>query len=123
MSQLIGLGAYEAVEMPFQQMGAVRPTPINFWEMSSPGAALYRHAAAMGQAPETETGGAFAAGVGAGVILLIVAVGFAVNYQIGKAMAPDEPSERKWAWGNAVGGTLFPPLTVGLALWKNYFRQ
>ncbi len=26
------------------------------------------------------------------------------------------------AWGNAIGGTVFPPVTLGLALYKNYFR-
>lgn len=66
---------------------------------------------------------AFAAGLGAATIAGLLLLGIAVNYQIGKAMAPSKNQERKWAWGNAIGGTIFPPTTVGLALYKNYFMN
>ncbi len=38
-------------------------------------------------------------------------------------MAPSKDKEAKWAWGNAIGGTLVPPVTVGLAIYKNYFAD
>lgn len=97
-------------------------------EMSSPGVALYRHAMSggLGQNGETTevTPGATsgALGIGMGVLAGLVLLGVAINYQIGKAMAPDKRSESKWAWGNAIGGTIFPPTTIGMAIYKNYIR-
>lgn len=105
-------------------------------EMSSPGVALYRHAMAGGLGNDVEiappppgpeiapplpefSGGL---GVSLGVLAGLALIGVAINYQIGKAMAPDMQSERKWAWGNAIGGTIFPPTTIGMAIYKNYIR-
>ena len=68
-------------------------------------------------------GGGMVAGLGVAYIAAIVAVAVAVNYQLGKAMAPSKDKEAKWAWGNAIGGTLVPPVTVGLAIYKNYFTD
>jgi hypothetical protein len=56
-----------------------------------------------------------------GVIIAAFLIAGAVQYQLGKAMAPSEAKESKWAWGNAIGGTLFPPITLGMAIYKNYF--
>ncbi len=56
-----------------------------------------------------------------GVILVAFLIAGAVQYQLGKAMAPSEAKESKWAWGNAIGGTIFPPITLGMAIYKNYF--
>lgn len=104
---------------------------VRLWEMSSPSTALYRHMAtrANGQIDRRaidglgQTGaGGLAAGLGAGMIAAVLLVAVAVNYQLGKAMAPNEASEPKWAWGNAIAGTVFPPFTVGMAVYKNYFR-
>ena len=67
--------------------------------------------------------GGLVAGLGGAYLAAIVAVAVAVNYQLGKAMAPSKDKEAKWAWGNAIGGTLVPPVTVGLAIYKNYFTD
>ena len=82
------------------------------------------------QAPPTATttdqelpGGGLVAGLSVAYIAAIVGVAVAVNYQLGKAMAPSKDKEAKWAWGNAIGGTLVPPVTVGLAIYKNYFTD
>ncbi len=61
--------------------------------------------------------------LGIAYVAAIVAVAVAVNYQLGKAMAPSKAKETKWAWGNAIGGTVLPPVTVGLAIYKNYFTD
>jgi hypothetical protein len=110
---------------------------MSLMELSSPGIALYRHA--FGQPPtepawpeptpppayengsEVATVGGVGLGLGVGVIAAIVALAVAINYQYGKAMAPNKQSESKWAWGNAIGGTIFPPFTLGMAVYKNYF--
>ena len=71
-------------------------------------------------------GGGFGAGLGLSVgvfALVMIAAAVAVNYQLGKAMAPTERDEYKWAWGNAIAGTLFPPFTIGMAVYKNYFAD
>jgi hypothetical protein len=68
-----------------------------------------------------QNGAAAAAGVSMAVIGGLVLLAGVINYQLGKAMAPSKADESRWAWGNAIGGTLFPPLTVGLAVYKNYF--
>lgn len=118
---------------------------LNLSEVSSPGAALYRHAfgtngevntpqepylngngTVTGPSPnpgEVAAAGALGLGLSVGVIAAIVAIGVAINYQIGKAMAPNAQVEGKWAWGNAIGGTVFPPTTLILAVYKNYFRD
>jgi len=125
---------------------------INSWEYSSPSVALYRHVArgtpiqgfgieydlegnivsgqekrspspdGYTQAPPSGAGLA-GLGLGVGVIAGIILFAVAVNYQIGKAMAPSKQKEASWAWGNAIGGTLFPPVTIGLAVYKNYFMD
>lgn len=97
------------------------------WEASSPSMAIYRRA--FGQAAAPQAGPADIAGPAAGTLLGFTALTFAgiillavvVNYQVGKAMAPNEAAESKWAWGNAIGGTVFPPVTLGMAVYKNYF--
>ena len=67
--------------------------------------------------------GALFGGIGIAYLAVIVAAAVAINYQLGKAMAPSKDKEAKWAWGNAIGGTLVPPVTVGLAIYKNYFTD
>jgi len=67
--------------------------------------------------------GALLGGMGIAYLAVIVAAAVAINYQLGKAMAPSKDKEAKWAWGNAIGGTLVPPVTVGLAIYKNYFTD
>jgi hypothetical protein len=98
--------------------------PVRLWEMSSPSTALYRHMATRtnGQINGFGQDGGLAAGLGAGMIAAVLLVAVAFNYQLGKAMAPNEASEGKWAWGNAIAGTVFPPFTIGMAVYKNYFR-
>jgi hypothetical protein len=105
---------------------------MNLVELSSPGVALYRHAFGAGSEPENppvlngESGATVAGlglGVGVGVIAAIVLLAVAINYQYGKAMAPNKQSESRWAWGNAIGGTIFPPFTLGMAVYKNYFMD
>ena len=93
--------------------------------MSSPSTALYRRMATRtnGQIDGFGQAGELAAGLGAGLIAAVLLVAVVVNYQLGKAMAPNEAAEGKWAWGNAIGGTLFPPFTIGMAVYKNYFRN
>ena len=98
--------------------------PISYWDLASPSVALWRRATApsyrgYGQDEVADIGDA-AVGLGAGMIAGLILLSIFANYQLGKAMAPNEASEGKWAWGNAIGGTLFPPLTLGLALYKNY---
>lgn len=109
------------------------PPALTPWEIASPTTALYRRA--FGQqdplAPsdpvgplttkEQQQGGALIAGMGAAMVVGIVILAVAINYQYGKAMAPNKQVEKKWAWGNAIGGTIFPPFTVGMAVYKNYF--
>ncbi len=68
-------------------------------------------------------GAGMVATLGIAYVAAIVAVAVAVNYQLGKAMAPSKAKETKWAWGNAIGGTVLPPVTVGLAIYKNYFTD
>lgn len=68
------------------------------------------------------SGAGGAAALSAGIIVAALAIGVAVNYQVGKAMSPDKRSERKWAWGAGIGGTIFPPTILGMAIYKNYFR-
>jgi hypothetical protein len=62
-----------------------------------------------------------AAGIGVVTIGALVALAVAINYQLGKAMAPSKAAESKWAWGAAIGGTLLPPVLPIMAVWKNYF--
>lgn len=111
----------------YKGFGASKPA-LMVHELSSPGMALYRHAMGGGfgvdagvpeLTPSTELATAGAT-LGVGMLAAIVILGVAVNYQIGKAMAPNSQSESKWAWGNAIGGTIFPPVTLGMALYKNY---
>jgi hypothetical protein len=89
-------------------------------EMVVPSRMAYRHLA---MRPPSAMGdnGAAAAGLGVVTIGALVALAVAINYQLGKAMAPSAAVEGKWAWGNAIGGTLFPPTPILLAVWKNYF--
>jgi len=104
--------------------------PLKVWELSSPGVALYRHAMGADEptapiapiSPTTPTSPGFGLGLGAGVVAGLILLGVVVNYQLGKAMAPSKDVEGKWAWGNAIGGTLFPPFTIGMAVYKNYIR-
>ena len=106
--------------------GASHRAVLQPWELSSPGMALYRRAYGQdeaGEDPNLAQAGAGLATLGVGLIAALVLFSVAVNYQLGKAMAPDERSEGKWAWGNAIGGTLFPPVTIGLAIYKNYFSD
>ncbi len=121
--QLVGFGAFGSPGVgAAPAFGASPRAAINPWELSSPGVALYRRAYGQedpGAVPAADLGPAvfgFSVAVLAGIVIL----GAVVNYQIGKAMAPDKASESKWAWGNAIGGTIFPPVTIGLALLKNY---
>jgi hypothetical protein len=124
-------GARRRVDNPTASFGQA----INLMEISSPGIALYRHAfgaaappngeGAPAPSPE-EIGAGIAVGgavLSVGVIAAIVALSVAINYQLGKAMAPNKQVEGKWAWGNAIGGTVFPPFTLGMAVYKNYFRD
>jgi hypothetical protein len=108
-------------------MGMGASPPIMLWEASSPGVALYRHAMSGNSAGCAGCDGlgqnGALAGLGAATVAAIVLFAIAANYQIGKAMAPSPAAEGKWAWGNAIGGTLFPPLTLGMAVYKNYFRD
>lgn len=113
----------------YKGFGAPQPKMM-LHELSSPGIALYRHAMAGGlgndppmpppEGTPMPTDLAAATGLGMGILAGIILLGVAVNYQIGKAMAPSPESEGKWAWGNAIGGTIFPPVTLGMALYKNY---
>jgi len=102
---------------------------MNLAEVSSPGVAIYRHAFGENGASSQSSGSSdagpvlFGVGVSAGVLVVLVALSVAINYQLGKAMAPNKQAESKWAWGNAIGGTLFPPFTLGMAVYKNYFRD
>jgi len=90
---------------------AIEPGPYDYF---SPNASL--------SAVETGRGGLSQfAPYSTGVILAAFLIAGAVQYQLGKAMAPSEAKESKWAWGNAIGGTLFPPITLGMAIYKNYF--
>ncbi len=101
-------------------------SPVSYWELSSPSMALYRRGfrtrSIDGFGQETTAGG-WVAGLGAGMLAAVLLLAVAVNYQIGKAMAPNKQKEAKWAWGNAIGGTLFPPVTLGMAIYKNYFAD
>ena len=97
-------------------------SPVSYWELSSPSMALYRRGLrrssidGLGQEE-------IVAGLGVGMLAVVLLLAVAVNYQVGKAMAPSEAKEMKWAWGNAIGGTLFPPVTLGMAIYKNYFAD
>lgn len=95
------------------------------YELSSPSMAVWRRALTPSQqaaAGMGQNGEALYFGLTAGMLAAIVVVAGVVNYQLGKAMAPNGASESKWAWGNAIGGTLFPPFTLGMAVYKNYIR-
>lgn len=104
---------------------------LNLMEVSAPGVAIYRHALsgpqlgarrAMGQ-PNSSNADVVVGGIALSAVALaaLIAISVAVNYQLGKAMAPNKQVEGKWAWGNAIGGTIFPPFTLGMAIYKNYF--
>lgn len=112
---------YSAIPPGGPGIGAA--APLKLWEASSPGIALYRHAAGARQRSMSGFGQNEMLGIGAGMIAGIVLLSLLINYQVGKAMAPNERVEPKWAWGNAIGGTIFPPFTLGMALYKNYFRD
>jgi hypothetical protein len=116
------------VDNPTASFGQV----MSLMEITSPGIALHRHAfgaaapsgeAAPAPAPGEVAGGIAIGGavVSIGVLAAVVALAVAINYQYGKAMAPNKQAESRWAWGNAIGGTIFPPFTLGMAVYKNYF--
>lgn len=109
----------------FRGMGQL----MHLMEVSSPGVAIYRHAFGVENPENGTTQGSTTEGIGlgigltAGMLVALVAISAAINYQIGKAMAPSPRDEVRWAWGNAIGGTIFPPFTLGMAVYKNYFRE
>lgn len=105
-----------------QPRGSSLGQVLSPWEMSSPSMALYRHALGQPMARAMGQNG-LGVGLGAGMVAAVILVAVAVNYQLGKAMAPNPQVEGKWAWGNAIGGTLFPPFTLAMAIYKNYFRD
>ena len=120
---VVGFGSYgysPAVNKATRAYYASHSPAMMISEASAPSAALYRHLA---HRPPSAMGNNGAAAAGMSVVLIggLVALAVAVNYQLGKAMAPRPSDEGTWAWGNAIGGTIFPPLTVGLAVYKNYF--
>jgi hypothetical protein len=125
------LAPYHVRNAARQAYGMVPSSPpamgqlINLSELSSPGAALYRHALSQDRSATVATGDYVVGGVtvGAAALVALIAIAVAINYQIGKAMAPNEQTEGRWAWGNAIGGTIFPPFTLGMAIYKNYFRD
>lgn len=98
-------------------------SPVSYWEVSSPSMALYRRGLRRRSIDGLGQEETVIAGLGAGMLAAVLLLAVAVNYQIGKAMAPNEAKESKWAWGNAIGGTLFPPVTLGMAIYKNYFAN
>jgi len=120
-------GAYYYPNQPMNGLGAYYVAPpqsaIQIEELSNPSAAVFRHLRnkSIKGIGQEGTDVALGAGLGVGVIVGLIAIAVAVNYQIGKALAPNKQSEAKWAWGNAIGGTLLPPVTLGMAVYKNYF--
>jgi Na+-driven multidrug efflux pump len=48
------------------------------------------------------------------LIMLGIGVRFGAGYLVGKAMAPDEESEQKFAWGGALASVFFGTLGLGV---------
>ncbi len=107
-----GMSAYYYVKPPQQPM-------MGYEDLASPGVALHRilrQQRAMSAFSENgdvipsngngdvipkdgngKDSGAYMS-LGVGVVVAIVAAAVAINYQIGKAMAPDRASTSSWAW-------------------------